>query len=314
MTARFILGRIASAIPTLIIVSLTVFAMMRMIPGDPATLMLGDLAQPGQVEALREKMGLDQPIFIQYFYWIGGVLTGDFGNSIATGEPVLPLIWGRFLVSANIVLLAVALAAAIAVPAGMIAAWRQDKLTDVSVIAVATLLLSIPSFWLGLMLLLVFGLWLGWLPIVGYVPFSRDFSEAALYIVLPVATLVLAESGSIARMARASTIEVARLEYITHARAKGLSEGAVMWRHAFKNAFAPTWTLIGLILGSLLANIAVIETVFTIPGLGRLLVDGIYARDYPVVQGCMLYVAFMYVVVNLIVDLVYPLLDPRVKA
>jgi peptide/nickel transport system permease protein len=312
--ARFLITRISSAIPTLLIVSLTIFVLMRMIPGDPATLMLGDLAQPGQVEAMKKKMGLDQPVIVQYFIWLGNVLTGDFGTSISTRQPVLPLIWDRFLVSANIVLLSVFLAAVIAVPAGMVAAWRQDKLSDISVIAVATVLLSIPSFWLGLMLLLVFGLWLGWLPIVGYVPFSRDFSQAALYIVLPVATLVLAESGSIARMARASTIEVSRMEYITHARAKGLSEPAVMWRHAFKNAFAPTWTLIGLILGSLLANIAVIETVFTIPGLGRLLVDGIYARDYPVVQGCMLYIAAMYVVVNLIVDLVYPMLDPRVTA
>lgn len=311
---RFILARVASAVPTLLIVSLTVFVMMRMIPGDPATLMLGDLAQPGQVEAMKKAMGLDRPVAMQYLIWLGNVVTGDFGVSISTGQKVLPLIWDRFLVSANIVLLSVLLATLIAVPAGMFAAWRQDRIGDISVIAVATVLLSIPSFWLGLMLLLVFGLWLGWLPIVGYVPFSRDFGDALLYIIMPVATLVLAESGSIARMARASTIEVARLEYITHARAKGLSEGAVMWRHAFKNAFAPTWTLIGLVLGSLLANIAVIETVFTIPGLGRLLVDGIYARDYPVVQGCMLYIAFMYVVINLIVDLVYPLLDPRVTA
>ena len=312
--ARFLLTRTLSAIPTMIIVSLTIFILMRMIPGDPATLMLGDLAQPGQVEAMRERMGLDQPVFVQYFLWLGNVLTGDFGRSISTGQPILPLIWSRFQVSASIVLVAVVLATLIAVPAGMIAAWRQDKLTDVSVVAAATVLLSIPAFWLGLMLLMVFGLWLGWLPIVGYVPFSRDFGQALLYITLPVVTLVLVESGSIVRMARASTIEVSRLEYITHARAKGLSEPAVMWRHAFKNAFAPTWTLIGLILGSLLANIAVIETVFTIPGLGRLLVDGIYARDYPVVQGCMLYVAFMYVMVNLVVDLVYPLLDPRVAA
>lgn len=311
---RFIATRIASAIPTMLLVSLTIFFLMRMIPGDPASLMLGDLAQPGQVEELRRQMGLDRPVAVQYLIWLGNVLTGDFGRSIATGEPVLPLIWDKFLVSANIVLLAVFFASLIAVPAGMIAAWRQDRFTDISLIAVSTVLLSIPSFWLGLMLLLVFGLWLGWLPIVGYVPFSSDFVGATLYIVLPVVTLVLVEAGSITRMARASTIEVARLEYITHARAKGLSEGAVMWRHAFRNAFAPTWTLIGLILGSLLANIAVIETVFTIPGLGRMLVDGIYARDYPVVQGCMLYVAFMYVMVNLIVDLVYPLLDPRVAA
>ncbi|MDN2578755.1 ABC transporter permease [Aquibium sp. ELW1220] len=311
---RFILTRILSAIPTLLIVSLTVFSLMRMIPGDPAALMLGDLAQPGQVEALREEMGLDRPVAVQYLLWLGNVVTGDFGLSIATGDPVLPELWDRFTVSATIVFAAILLATLIAVPAGMIAAWRQNKGTDFAVIGVATVLLSIPSFWLGLMLLLVFGLWLGWLPIVGYVPFSRDPGLAALALILPVATLVLAESGSIARMARASTIEVARLEYITHARAKGLSEAAVMWRHAFRNAFAPTWTLIGLILGSLLANIAVIETVFTIPGLGRMLVDGIYARDYPVVQGCMLYIAFMYVLVNLAVDLVYPLLDPRVTA
>ncbi len=311
---RFVLTRILSAIPTLLIVSLTVFALMRAIPGDPAALMLGDLAQPGQVEAMREEMGLDRPLAVQYLLWLGDVATGDFGLSIATGDPVLPQIWERFTVSASIVFAAILLAAAIAVPAGMIAAWRQNRATDFAVIGAATVLLSIPSFWLGLMLLLVFGLWLGWLPIVGYVPFGRDPGLAVLALILPVATLVLAESGSIARMARASTIEVARLEYITHARAKGLSEAAVMWRHAFRNAFAPTWTLIGLILGSLLANIAVIETVFTIPGLGRMLVDGIYARDYPVVQGCMLYIAFMYVLVNLVVDLVYPLLDPRVTA
>ncbi|MGQ3214181.1 ABC transporter permease [Shinella sp.] len=311
---RFILTRIATAIPTLFLVSIAVFALMRMIPGDPAALMLGDLAQPGQLEALRREMGFDQPIVLQYFYWLGNVLSGDFGQSISTRQPVLPLMLERFSVSATIVVVAVFFATVIAVPAGMFAAWRQNRAGDIAVIATSTLLLSIPSFWLGLMLLLIFGLQLGWLPVVGYVPFSRDFSSALLFIILPVVTLVLVESGSITRMARASTIEVARLEYITHARAKGLSEATVMWRHAFKNAFAPTMTLIGLVLGSLLANIAVIEMVFTIPGIGRLMVDGIYARDYPVVQGCMLFTAFLYVLVNLLVDLLYPLLDPRVTA
>lgn len=311
---RFILTRIASAIPTLILVSVAVFALMRFIPGDPAALMLGDLAQPGQVDAMRREMGLDRPIPVQYLIWLGNVLTGDFGTSIGNKQDVLGLIVNAFAVSSTIVLLGVLLAALVAVPAGMLAAWRQDSLGDITVIATSTLLLSIPSFWLGLILLLVFGLHLGWLPIVGYVPFSRDFWPAALYITLPVATLVLSEVGPIARMARASTIEVARLEYITHARAKGLSEPAVMWRHAFKNAFAPTLTLIGFVLGSLLGGIAVIETVFTLPGLGRLLVDAIYARDYPVVQGSMLFVAAIYVVVNLVVDLLYPLLDPRVAA
>lgn len=311
---RFILTRIASAIPTLILVSIAVFALLRFIPGDPAALMLGDLAQPGQVEAMRWQMGLDQPVVVQYLIWVGNVLTGDFGVSIGSKQDVLTLILDAFAVSATIVLAGVILATIIAVPAGMLAAWRQDSIADIGVIAVSTLLLSIPSFWLGLMLLLVFGLHFGWLPIVGYVPFSRDFWPALLYIILPVATLVLSEAGPIARMARASTIEVARLEYITHARAKGLSETAVIWRHAFKNAFAPTLTLIGFVLGSLLGGIAIIETVFTLPGLGRLLVDAIYARDYPVVQGSMLFVAAIYVVVNLIVDLMYPLLDPRVAA
>lgn len=311
---RFVLTRIASAVPTLFLVSVLVFVLMRLVPGDPATLMLGDLAQPGQVEAMKRQMGLDQPLPVQYLIWIGDVLTGDFGHSISSREAVLPLILSRFSASAGIVLLAVLIATCLAVPAGVFAAWKQDSARDIAVVAGSTLLLSIPSFWVGLMLLLVFGVTFGWLPIVGYVPFVQDPGKWVLYIILPVVTLVLSESGAIARMARASTIEVARLEYITHARAKGLSEGAVMWRHAFKNAFAPTWTLIGLVLGGLLANIAVIETVFTIPGLGRLLVDSIYARDYPVVQGCMLFVAAIYVLVNLLVDLVYPLLDPRVTA
>ena len=311
---RFLLLRLFTALPTLIVVSLMVFVLMRNIPGDPAAMMLGDLAEPGQVAAMRSAMGLDRPLPVQYLIWAGNVLQGDLGRSIATGQAVLPLILDRFQVSATIVLVAVALATLIAVPAGMLAAWRQDRATDIGIVSAATLSMSIPSFWLGLMFILFFGLWLGWLPVVGYTSFARDFWAAATYSLMPVATMVLIEFGAIARMARASTIEVARLDYITHARAKGLSERQVIWRHAFRNAFAPTWTLIGLILASLLANIAVIETVFTIPGLGRLLIDSIYARDYPVVQGCLLLVAFLYVAINLLVDLVYPLLDPRVTA
>ncbi|UYV37405.1 ABC transporter permease [Rhodobacteraceae bacterium D3-12] len=309
---RFILSRLISAVPTLIIVAITIFVLMRMVPGDPATLMLGDMAEPAQVEAMRRAMGLEDPIWMQFLTWSGQILQGDFGESIVLGDPVLPLILERFSVSATIVIAAIVIAVAIAVPLGMLAAWYQNSPGDLLVIGTSTLLLSIPSFWMGLMLLLFFGLQLGWLPIVGYVPFGQDVWAAARAMILPVVTIVLIEIGSIVRMARASMIEVSRLEYITHARAKGLSEGAVMWRHAFRNAFAPTWTLIGLVLGSLLANIAVIETVFTIPGLGRLMIDAIYGRDYPLVQGCLLFIAFIYVMVNLLVDLVYPLLDPRV--
>jgi peptide/nickel transport system permease protein len=195
----------------------------------------------------------------------------------------------------------------------MLAAWRQNSATDIALVGGATVLLSIPSFWLGLLFLLLFGLKLGWLPVVGYVPLSQDFGAGASYLLLPVVTLALIESGALIRMARASTLEVLHLDYITHARAKGLSESAVMWRHAALNAFAPTWTMIGLVLGNLLGGVAVIETVFTLPGLGRLIVDSIFARDYPVVQGCLLFFAVVYVAVNLVVDLCYPIFDPRVR-
>ena len=311
---KFAISRIIAAIPTLFIVSVSVFFLIRLIPGDPASLMLGDLADAASLADLRSRLGLDQSIPVQFTIWLGNVLSGDFGLSITSQQEVLPLILGRLRVSAEIVLIAVFLASVIAVPAGMIAAWRQDSLTDVALVSIATVLLSIPAFWMGLLLLLLFVLKLGWLPLVGYVSISQDFSQGLLYIILPVATLVLHEIGVIMRMARASTLEVMQLDYIVHARAKGLTESAVMWRHAFKNAFGPTWTLIGIVLGNLLGGIAVIETVFAIPGLGRLLVEAIFARDYPVIQGCLLLIATIYVLVNLVVDLLYPVFDPKVNA
>jgi peptide/nickel transport system permease protein len=302
------------ALPTVLIVSITVFALIRFIPGDPAALMLGDMAQPEQIAEMRTELGLDKSMPEQFLIWGQNVLAGDFGKSIVNDEPVLELVVSRFVISAEIVLIAVALASLIAVPAGVIAAWKQNSITDLALVGTATVLLSIPTFWLGLLLLLFFGLKLGWLPVLGYVSMSENLTAGLLYIVLPIMTLVIHEAGVLIRMARASTLEVLRLDYITHARAKGLSESAVLWKHAFKNAFGPTWTMIGLILGNLLGGIAVIETVFTIPGLGRLMVDSIFQRDYPVIQGCLLFVALSYVVVNLIVDLLYPLFDPRVVA
>ncbi len=311
---RFALTRIGMALPTLLIVAVSVFVLIRLIPGDPAQLMLGDLATPASLADLRARLGLDQSLPVQFGIWIGNVLSGDFGQSISSQQAVLPLILQRFWVSAQIVLVAVLLASCVAVPAGVIAAWKQDSALDLGLVATATLLLSIPTFWLGLLLLLFFGLKLEWLPVVGYVSIAENPWAGILYLVMPIMTLFLHEIGVILRMARASTLEVLRLDYITHARAKGLSERAVLWRHAFKNAFGPTWTLIGLVLGNLLGGIAVVETVFTIPGLGRLLVDAIFARDYPVIQGCMLFVAFTYVLVNLVIDLCYPVFDPRVTA
>ncbi|MBZ7924906.1 ABC transporter permease [Ensifer adhaerens] len=309
---RFIVRRLLLALPTMLISAAAVFFLIRLIPGDPASLMLGDQVDASSLADLRQRMGLDRALPTQFVLWVVQLLQGDFGMSIRTDEPVLRLVFDRFIVSAGIVFVAVAVASLIAVPAGMLAAWKQDSKLDIGLVGAATVLLSIPSFWLGLMLLYVFGYKFGWLPVVGYVSFSEDAGMAALYLILPIATLVLHEVGILVRMARASTLEVLRLDYITHARAKGLSETAVLCRHAFRNAFGPTWTLIGLVLGNLLGGIAVVETVFTIPGLGRLLVDSIFGRDYPVIQGCLLFIVFVYVMVNLVVDLLYPLFDPRV--
>ncbi|MEI5682109.1 MULTISPECIES: ABC transporter permease [unclassified Mesorhizobium] len=309
---RYFLRRTAMTAVTLSLVGIAVFLIMRMIPGDPASLMLGESATDAQLEILRSRWGLDQPLPIQFGYWLASVLSGDFGISTRTGQVVLPLILDRFAVTASIVVLAVFIAVVIAVPAGMIAAWRQNSLIDIVAVSVATLLLSIPSFWLGLIMLLIFGLKLGWVPVLGFVGFDENLLRAASFIILPVITLALIETGVLIRMARASTIEVLRLEYVTHARAKGVPEWRVLLRHVFPNAFAPTLTLIGLMLGNLLGGIAVLETVFTLPGIGRLLVESIFARDYPVVQGCLLLTATVFVLINLVVDLLYPVFDPRI--
>lgn len=310
----YLARRLVMTLPTLLLVGVTVFVMMRLVPGDPVLVMLGDAATEADIADMRASLGLDQPLPVQFALWLSRVAVGDLGASITNGQPVFWLILERFEVSAAIVLVAVAVAALIAVPLGLVAAWKQNSAADLAIVAGATILVSVPSFWLGLLLLLLFGLKLGWLPVVGFVPFSENFALALSFLILPIVTLIMIEVGVLTRMSRAAAIEVLRLEYVTHARAKGLPESRVLLRHVLPNAFAPTWTLIGLILGNLLGGIAVLETVFTLPGLGRLLVDGIFARDYPVVQGCLLFIALIYVIVNLIVDLMYPLFDPRVTA
>jgi peptide/nickel transport system permease protein len=310
----YIFRRLLLTIPTLLLVSIIVFGLIRLIPGDPAEVMMGPDADPASITSLHHQMGLDAPLPVQFFAWVGRVLHGDLGVSIATGEAVARLIVDRFQLTATIVLIAVSLATLIAVSLGMIAAWRRNSRLDLAVVGGATIVLAVPSFWLGLVLLLVFGLKLGWLPVVGYVPFSDSVGAALLFLILPIVTLTVTESGVLMRMMRASAIDVLNQEYVTHARAKGLRERTVLARHVFPNAFAPTLTLVGLSLGHLLGGIAVIETVFTLPGLGRLMVDSVLARDYPVVQGCLLFTAVIYVMVNLAVDMLYPVFDPRVTA
>jgi peptide/nickel transport system permease protein len=310
----YISRRLLLAVPTLFLVSVIVFGLMRLIPGDPAAVLLGEQADPASIAAIHRELGLDRPLPEQYLRWLGHAARGDLGTSIATGESVRSMIVDRFPLSAAVAGFAVGCATLVAVLAGLLAAWKRDGPLDLSVVAGASLVLAVPSFWLGLLLLLFFGLRLGWLPVIGYVPFTEDARQWALYLLLPVVTLAIAESGVLTRMMRTSAIDVLKLDYITHARAKGLSEPLVLGRHAFPNAFAPTLTLVGLALGQLLGGIAVIETVFTLPGMGRLMVESILARDYPVVQGCLLFTALVYVSINLVVDILYPFFDPRVTA
>jgi len=310
----YILKRLLLTVPTLSLVAVAVFLLIRLIPGDPALVLLGESADAASLAAMRADLGLDHPLPVQFLSWLQHALHGDLGRSIVSGEPVAALILQRFGLTAAVVLVAVTAATVIAASAGLIAAWRRNSAVDLAVVGAATVVLAIPSFWLGMVLLLLFGLKLGWLPFVGYIPFSESAVQAMLFLVMPVMTLTITERAVCSRMMRSSSIDVLQLDYVTHARAKGLSERAVLTRHVFPNAFAPTLTLVGLTLGHLLGGIAVIETVFTLPGLGRLMVDSVLARDYPVVQGCLLFTAVVYVVVNLVVDLCYPLFDPRVTA
>ena len=310
---RYLARRLLMTVPTFLIVATVVFTLMRLVPGDPAAVMVGDLDDPTVLEDVRQQLGLDEPLLTQFGIWIGNVLHGELGTSIMTGEEVLPAMLDRLGVTAQIVLASIVLAILVAIPVGLFAAWRQNRPSDVVTMFLVILAVSVPSFWVGILLILFFGVELNWLPTIGYVSVTENLAQGIRYLILPVIALLLGEMASLARMMRSSTIEVLRLEYIAHARAKGLPESTVLWRHALPNAFAPVLTVLGLMLGHMLGGAVVIETVFTLPGLGRFLVDGIYARDYPVVQGTLLLVAAIYVVTNLVVDLLYPIFDPRVR-
>lgn len=310
---RYAAYRLLLALPTILISLFLIFALIRLIPGDPAQIILGDVDDPAALERIRAHLALDQPLPVQFLHWISALVHGDFGNSISMQSPVIDLLQPAFAVTAQLVVPAILLAASLALPIGMFAAWKQNSATDTAVVAGATVFLSIPSFWLGLMMLLIFGVWLDLFPVVGYVSPFESFSEGVHYLVLPVVTLALIEAGVLVRLVRSSTVEVLQLDYIAHARSKGLSELRVASRHAFPNVMGPSWTMIGLALGGLLGGAVVIETVFSLPGLGRLLVEAVFARDYPVVQGCMVFVMLSYIGVNLLVELTAPFICPALR-
>ncbi len=311
--SRYIAQRTLSLIPVLIGVTLLVFLVMQLAPGDPAQIMLGPKATETSLAQLRHELGLDQPLYVQYGRWLGRVVQGDWGRSIQLKREVLPFILERFRNSAYLMILAVLLACSVGVPAGIISAIRQYKLDDRIAMILVLIGFSTPIFWLGIMLQLIFGLKLGLLPVSGmYSPGQTGLLDLLQHLILPAMALATGAAAIIARMTRSSMLEVIRQDYIRTARAKGLSERVTTSRHALKNALIPVVTIVGLQVGYLLGGDILIEIVFSYPGIGLAMVNGILARDFPLVQGAILLVASSYVLINLGVDIAYAYLDPRI--
>ena len=305
--------RVLSLFPVLLGVTLLVFLVMQLAPGDPAQIMLGPKATETSLAQLRHDLGLDQPFHIQYGRWLARVLQGDWGRSIQLKREILPFILDRFRNSAYLMLLAVLLACSIGIPAGIISAVRQYSWSDRMVMMLVLMGFSTPIFWLGIILQIIFGLKLGLLPVSGLQSAGQaGTADLIQHLILPAATLATGATAIIARMTRSSMLEVIRQDYIRTARAKGLDERLTISRHALKNAIIPVVTIIGLQVGYLLGGDILIELVFSYPGIGLAMVTGILARDFPLVQGAILLVASSYVLVNLAVDLAYAYLDPRI--
>ncbi len=301
----FALSRLFSALLVILGVALLVFLLIHLVPGDPVDVMLGESARPADREALRAVLGLDQSLGRQLSDYFSGLARLDLGSSIHSMQPVTRLLAERIPATLQLALAALGCALLIAVPLGLAAAVRRGGAWDWGAMSFSLLGVSMPNFWLGPVLILIFSLWLGWTPVSG--------RPAAGSIILPAITLGTAFAAILARMIRSSLLEVLGEDYVRTARAKGLAEGRVVWRHAMRNAWLPVATLIGLQLGALLGGAIVTEIVFDWPGVGSLMIEAIQKRDYPVVQGCVLFVSLCYVLVNTATDLAYGLLDPRIR-
>ena len=303
---RFILKRVLLMIPILFVVTIIDFTVMSFTPGDPARLMLGQAAPKEAVEQLREEMGLNDPFVVRYVRYMGDALHGDFGTSYRTGRPVFEEIFVRFPVTLKLALTSIALVILIGIPIGILSAVKQYSFLDVISTVSAMLMASIPGFWLGLMMILLFSLHLGWLPSNGIGSFS--------HYIMPTIALALPIAAEVLRMTRSTMLETIRQDYIRTARSKGATEKIVIWRHALKNALLPVITVIGSEFGGLLGGTILIESVFAIPGLGSLVVNSIRTKDVPQVMAATLFIALIFCVVLLLVDIAYAYIDPRVKA
>ena len=309
----YILRRVLSTVPVMAIVALFVFSLLYIAPGDPAAIIAGDQASPDDIERIRQGLGLDRPFLVQFGSWLWRILHGDLGTSIFTNLPVSSLIAQRIEPTLSLMVLTLVLTIVVAVPLGVLAAWKAGSWVDRTIMAFAVFAFSLPVFVVGYVLAFVFALQLEWLPVQGYTPLAEGFRPWLHNLILPAVALGSVYIALIARITRASMLEVLQQDYIRTARAKGLDQRSILFVHALKNAAVPIMTVIGIGIALLIGGAVVTESVFAIPGLGRLTIDAILRRDYPVIQGIVLLFSFLYVLVNLMVDLTYTLVDPRIR-
>ena len=308
-----VLRRLVATIPVMGVVAIAVFALLHVTPGDPAVIIAGDYATTDDIARIRTRLGLDQPFHAQVAIWLGRIVRGDLGTSIFSGLPVATLIGQRAATTIWLTLFAMLISVGIGVPIGVVAAWRKGSWLDRTVMVFAVSGFSMPTFWLGFILVYVFAISAGWLPVQGYHPIADGLWPFLSHLILPALTLSVVYMALIARMTRASMLGVLDEDYIRTAFAKGLAPRDVLVRHALKNASLPVVTIIGLGFALLIGGAVVTESVFALPGLGRLTVDAIVRRDYPVIQGVLLVVSGVYVLINLVVDVLYVVLDPRIR-
>jgi len=311
--ASYILRRVLATLPVMAIVAFFVFSLLYIAPGDPAAVIAGDQASPADVERIRQSLGLDQPFLVQFWTWLWRILHGDLGTSIFTNLPVSALIAQRIEPTVSLMALTLVLTIFIAVPLGVVAAWKAGSWIDRAIMTFAVFGFSLPVFVVGYVLAYVFALEFEWLPVQGYKPIAEGFWPWLQNLILPSIALGCVYIALIARITRASMLEVLQQDYIRTARAKGLGQGGILFVHALKNAAVPIVTVIGIGVALLIGGAVVTESVFAIPGLGRLTVDAILRRDYPVIQGIVLVFSFVYTLVNLLVDVTYTLVDPRIR-
>lgn len=309
----YVLRRLLALVPVMLVVATVAFVLMHLAPGDPASVIAGPYASADDVGRLRRQLGLDEPLLFQLGRWYWRLLQGDLGQSIFLRRPVVEAILDRAEPTLLLTSLATVVAVLVGVPAGVVAARCHGGRADQALMVVALLGTSIPNFLLGLLLILVFAVWLGWLPVAGYVPLTAGPGRTLRSLAMPAVALGVVQAALIARIARSAMLDVLREPYILAGRARGVGETRVVYRHALKNAFVPILTVIGISFAVLLGGAVVIEQVFNIPGVGRLIIQAVLRRDYPVVQGVILVVGGVYVLVNLLVDLAYLLLDPRIR-